>query len=528
MKERLIPKDGGDERRKTSFLSIFGLALICFMLFSGWPRENSAVDTDFETAIASCTHESCAECQYANRERRRLRRLLPNIRGCFGCCFPFETISQDADQHVVMPGFELSSVEDEAQHDDADGTISSEPGPSGVAANSAPSFGSTLVSQMRPNILKDPHEKPRRFPVTNRAITPISVESGMLGRLRRIETILPDHIKSGMEFIWCAAPYWGIKSELLPVYRLCYLNQELTHEETFPEYREAALSISQKYSGVLQTRFPVVLVQTNSGGERVSYWEPQKLGLTLDKLYDKNAKLGNSKLNWVAFSYAPGKGPPAYRFSVHFKKSIPRSVWMDTVFTFVATHPDIEWFKIAPFEPDGKDDAVFAIMQKFEPEEFVRKARTLCEFWDQPTIQDSLSNDLPPFQYNGLCKSRKVSWTTYHGGNSHGHVLDRAFSTDLRAVVSTNFHYDLGQYPHEYQPCLSTPPNTPLTTDVALRSCVILTVDTWLFCGRPVEDYWEYDAPLYGLEDFPKCVTSMIDTHIHLKRREKPRHNLLH
>ena len=71
---------------------------------------------------------------------------------------------------------------------------------------------------------------------------------------------------------------------------------------------------------------------------------------------------------------------------------------LELVFKFVELHTIIDWFKISPFEPDGRDDAVFAIMKAHDPDELKTLAVPICNYWGKPDVQKHLSKDLPPFQ----------------------------------------------------------------------------------------------------------------------------------
>ena len=71
---------------------------------------------------------------------------------------------------------------------------------------------------------------------------------------------------------------------------------------------------------------------------------------------------------------------------------------MDVVFSFVRTNRDIAWFKIAPFNPGGRDDALFAFMESYDLEQLRRRAWLVCNFWTQPHIDSLLSSDVPAFQ----------------------------------------------------------------------------------------------------------------------------------
>lgn len=347
------------------------------------------------------------------------------------------------------------------------------------------------------------------FELTNRIFT--QAKPGEYGnlplRLRRREAFTPVPLLQSLSFVACVAPFWGKPDA--PIYESCYLRKDeasMLVEKKYEKYRDDTVLAGMKMGPVLKKRFPRVYFQTKPRyPQYIFLGDEGSAKVAMDHIRTPEG-IPN---DWLIFEPEKRK-PTAYQFSIRFRAQTHRWIWLEMVFRFVAEFPIIEWFKVGP---KGYFDATFGLLQEFDEKQLKAQAIFICAYWQTDFNKALLVTDLPPFQFRSFCNDGAIAWAV---DGDHGRALEEAFRYDVRHFVDEEerpwSHID--QFPTEYHPCLATPIGSDITQDGEVtRSCMIMTVDAWLFCDRPVEDWWLGKQPKFPDFEFEKCIFELYRTH---------------
>jgi len=385
------------------------------------------------------------------------------------------------------------------------------------------SISAPVPEETSPTKIAEHHRKRgKKFPMTNQVFlqAPEFHYGHVPYRLRRLERLTGDLVQASLDFISCVGPLWG-KPESA-IYKTCYVSNDpiSTVDEPHPEYIAATVDATIKFFA-LSKRFPIYYLENVPDYKLKLFFEDER-DLELAKENLRKVYLdSNGDIGYLTFSQKKLK-PLTYQFAIKFKKDILRWQWLAQTFEFVMKFPIIEYFEIAP---RGHTDVYFGIMHEFDKQKLKPHAIKICAYWQE--LEEFLSDDLRPFQYRKFCDSHKIAWSTFVGGHAHGYVLEEAFRYDARNILDANASWksQLSLFPEEYQPCLKTQIGSDISTnDDVLRSCVIVTVDTWLYCEWPIEDRFDAQPPRFDGTSFDQCMAELMSKHFHsLQDGESPK-----